>query len=85
MTARGSLALDELRRQLEEIWRHLLQNPIPARVGCDLDEVDAALARLAAATFGMCERCGRPILLARLRVIPTLRVCLACEAEATHC
>jgi hypothetical protein len=51
----------------------------------DRAEVDAALARLGAATFGTCERCGRPILLARLRAMPTLRICLGCETEASRC
>jgi DnaK suppressor protein len=44
-----------------------------------LDEVNAALARLEAGTYGVCERCSRPIPLARLRAIPTARYCLECQ------
>jgi RNA polymerase-binding transcription factor DksA len=38
-----------------------------------LDEVKHALAKFAAGTYGVCERCGRPIPLARLRVLPEAR------------
>ena len=47
-----------------------------------LDEIDAAQARLSAGTFGACERCGKPIRLARLRAVPTTRLCIACERGA---
>ncbi len=45
----------------------------------ELDEIDAAQARLAAGTFGVCERCSRPITLARLRAMPTARYCEPCQ------
>ena len=38
-----------------------------------LDEVAHALAKFATGTYGICERCGRPIPLARLRVLPEAR------------
>src|SRR5690242_9587653 len=38
-----------------------------------LDEVEHALAKFATGTYGICERCGRPIPLARLRVLPEAR------------
>lgn len=44
-----------------------------------LDEVNAALARLEAGTFGVCEGCSSPIPLARLRAIPTARYCVECQ------
>jgi DnaK suppressor protein len=44
-----------------------------------LDEIDAAQARLAAGTYGVCERCVRAIPLERLRAIPTARYCVACQ------
>jgi DnaK suppressor protein len=45
-----------------------------------LAEIEAAEARLAAGTFGVCEDCGGPIALERLRARPTARLCLPCEA-----
>lgn len=41
-------------------------------------EVDAALTRLDAGTYGICERCGRPIVEERLAVRPTARTCARC-------
>jgi RNA polymerase-binding transcription factor DksA len=38
--------------------------------------------RLAAGTFGACERCGTSIALGRLRAPPTARLCIACERAA---
>jgi len=47
-----------------------------------LDEIDAAYSRLAAGTFGICERCGKVIALARLRALPAARLCITCERVA---
>ena len=47
----------------------------------ELDEIDAAQARLEAGTFGTCERCGQPIPLRRLRAIPVTRYCLPCQTK----
>ncbi|MEP9381945.1 TraR/DksA family transcriptional regulator [Nocardioides cheoyonin] len=43
-----------------------------------LREVDAALARLADGTYGVCERCGSPIAPGRLEARPAARTCVAC-------
>lgn len=45
----------------------------------ELDEIDAAQARLAAGTYGVCEQCGKPIPLVRLRAMLTARHCMACQ------
>ena len=47
----------------------------------ELDEIDAAQARLEAGTFGSCERCARPIPLTRLRAMPTARFCVSCQSR----
>jgi RNA polymerase-binding transcription factor DksA len=41
----------------------------------ELDEVDAAIARLAGGVYGTCERCGRPIGAERLGAVPDARFC----------
>lgn len=43
-----------------------------------LGEIDAALARVEAGTYGRCERCGQPIAAGRLEARPTARVCIDC-------
>ena len=44
-----------------------------------LAEIRAAEGRLAAGTYGVCEECRRAIPAARLRALPTARLCVACE------
>ena len=41
-----------------------------------LAEVDAALERVAAGTFGRCEVCGQPIPAERLEIRPFARTCV---------
>jgi DnaK suppressor protein len=41
-------------------------------------QIDAALARLAAGTYGTCEVCGKPIGTARLEARPAARTCINC-------
>ena len=43
-----------------------------------LTEIEGALARLDAGTYGSCERCGQPIAAARLEARPTARTCVTC-------
>ena len=49
-----------------------------------LDEVDAALARVEAGTYGTCETCGRPIAEARLEVRPVARQCIECASASSR-
>jgi len=45
-----------------------------------LADVNAALARIDAGTYGRCERCGREIARDRLRTRPAARTCITCAA-----
>ncbi|MGH2806702.1 MAG: TraR/DksA C4-type zinc finger protein [Actinomycetota bacterium] len=47
-----------------------------------LIEIEAALARLDAGTYGKCEACGKPIGEERLEARPTARFCM--EHAANH-
>ena len=47
-----------------------------------LAEVDAALRRLDAGTYGTCERCGQPIGSERLEARPAARTCIHCASQA---
>jgi DnaK suppressor protein len=46
-----------------------------------LDEVEHALHRLDAGTYGACETCGAAIDLARLEALPWARFCQRCARE----
>jgi RNA polymerase-binding transcription factor DksA len=43
-----------------------------------LADIDRAIARIAAGTYGRCEQCGRPIPFERLEAIPHARHCVTC-------
>ncbi len=43
-------------------------------------ELDDALARVAAGTYGVCERCGTSIGDARLDALPAARTCIGCAS-----
>ena len=46
-------------------------------------EIDAALARVEAGTYGLCEACGKPIPRARLEVVPEATLCVSCKTGAS--
>jgi RNA polymerase-binding protein DksA len=46
-----------------------------------LDQVEDALERLDAGTYGICTNCGKPIPAARLDALPYTTLCVACAAR----
>ena len=46
-----------------------------------LAQIDEALRRLEAGTFGECDRCGESISEARLQAFPFTTLCIDCKAE----
>jgi DnaK suppressor protein len=60
------------RAQITALARH---------VRTHLDEIDAALARVEAGTYGRCERCGAAIGDERLDARPTARTCVGCAGR----
>jgi RNA polymerase-binding protein DksA len=44
----------------------------------ELEAIEAALARIAAGTFGTCAKCGEPIAEERLRAVPHAALCSDC-------
>jgi DnaK suppressor protein len=47
-----------------------------------LDEVEAALARVDAGNYGVCEVCGKPVGADRLSAIPWARLCIDDQRRA---
>lgn len=45
----------------------------------ELQDVEAALARIREGTYGRCMRCGEPIPFERLNAYPTARRCRTCQ------
>lgn len=46
-----------------------------------LDDVELALSKLEAGTYGVCESCGQPIAPARLEAMPAARRCITCASK----
>jgi hypothetical protein len=55
-----------------------LLSRLDLRAKKEVEDVDAALGRIAAGTFGTCARCGGKIPAARLQALPAALHCLAC-------
>jgi len=53
---------------------------LSAQARAAVDEIDRALAKIDAGTYGVCERCGEPIKRARLKALPYASLCIACKS-----
>ncbi|MEV6981115.1 TraR/DksA C4-type zinc finger protein [Sphaerisporangium sp. NPDC051017] len=49
-----------------------------------LTDLETALERLDDGTYGVCEGCGGPIAVERLRARPAARTCIACASAVQH-
>lgn len=47
-----------------------------------LAQVDEALTRMDAGTYGICTNCGRPIAPARLMALPWAALCIDCQGKS---
>ncbi|WP_109211088.1 MULTISPECIES: TraR/DksA C4-type zinc finger protein [Microbacterium] len=47
-----------------------------------VEQITAALNRIAEGTYGRCTRCGRQIAPARLEVLPHAAACIECQSHA---
>ncbi len=72
----GALVEDSTRAVMTDLLASL-----GGRERHELDEIQAATARLETGSFGVCETCGAAIPLLRLRAMPWARHCLACQAQ----
>ena len=78
----------EFAREREEALAECAQSvpdPVAQRRAADLkdtiEQVDAALARIAAGTYGACAKCGTAIPEERLELRPFSATCVACTAR----
>ena len=49
-----------------------------------LDEVDHALHKFDAGTYGRCDECGKEIPMERLEVRPQATLCVECKSKVEH-
>jgi RNA polymerase-binding transcription factor DksA len=63
---------------VDSLLERELAEAAAARAREAIDDIDSALTRMDAGTYGSCESCGRPIAVERLDAIPHTRLCVAC-------
>jgi RNA polymerase-binding protein DksA len=65
--------------QKEDLMR--LVRKLDERGKEEIEEIDLAMDKMAAGTYGKCELCGKPIQYKRLMVLPATRLCRNCAQE----
>ena len=65
-------------RDVDSILERELAAASAVRAREAIEEIDAALARLVAGNYGICDSCGARIPPERLEAIPHARLCVAC-------
>lgn len=68
---------EEASESLELEKRVALEN----RVGGAIAEIEHALHKLDAGTYGLCDSCGKPISPDRLEALPQASLCMDCKAK----
>jgi DnaK suppressor protein len=58
-----------------------LEFALDAHESAELDQIEAALQRMDAGTYGQCVDCGVPIPTARLHAAPEAARCIACQEK----
>lgn len=65
---------------MSQEWAHVSALLVTARA--EVAEVEAALERLSAGTYGFCVECGQPIAEGRLEARPMAELCISCAEKA---
>ena len=68
-------------RDVDSLLEREVAEDLAARARDAVADIDDAIARMDAATYGRCESCGAPIPLERLEVMPYARLCVSCSHE----
>ena len=53
---------------------------LSAQARAAVEEIERALDKIDAGTYGICDRCGQPIPRARLKALPYAALCVACKS-----
>lgn len=80
----GSARLDQGADDAVATYAHELDEGVEVELKESLDEIDAALARIDAGTYGACVDCGQPIAESRLAAVPSAARCIDCQRSREH-
>ena len=86
---RGGKVSSDLRRETESLVADFAEQAVQRQndevlqaIGAsgeqEIRQIELALERLKAGTYGTCQKCGKPIATARLAAIPYATACAAC-------
>jgi DnaK suppressor protein len=64
-----------------EVYEREKNLALVRRLEQKLEEIDYALRTAKKGTYGICERCGKPIDPARLKALPEATLCVKCKNE----
>jgi RNA polymerase-binding protein DksA len=71
----------ELVERGQEASRQILFERLDERGQREIDDIDAALRRIAAGTYGVCVDCDAHIGIERLRAMPAASLCIGCATS----
>lgn len=66
---------------VDSILERELADASISRARAVIDDIDAAVARIDAGTYGVCASCGSAIPIERLDAIPHARTCVLCPTQ----
>lgn len=66
-----------------EVFEREKRLTLEKRLVSALAEIEYALRKYEAGTYGLCDSCGRPIEPARLEALPQATLCLECKTSQT--
>jgi DnaK suppressor protein len=74
---------DVVRGDLTASWRdwETAPEPVAEATRRELEEIEDALRRIEAGSYGTCIACGGPMGMQRIRAIPEARFCLSCSGH----
>ncbi|MBI4226043.1 TraR/DksA C4-type zinc finger protein [Candidatus Roizmanbacteria bacterium] len=64
----------------EQVGHHTIEAEVKA-LQRKLTDVELALQKMQKGKYGICERCGKPIPVARLKILPEARFDIECEQK----
>jgi len=65
----------------DEAEAFVAQLAIAKKLAQKLSDIDIALEKIAAQTYGKCENCDQEMPLTRLQALPEARICFDCASE----
>lgn len=68
-----------LEEQADEVEEYTTLLALERTLEQELKKVNSALEKLKKGKYGICEKCGRPILQGRLKVYPQAEYCRKCQ------